>query len=94
MVMQPDQPADRRDYLIAARDRLHERLLEASDAYIAPISKQLAAVVKELDELPNGEAEVSTLDELRRERAARSAESPATTGRRSQQRRRGRLQAG
>jgi hypothetical protein len=93
MVMQPDQPADRRDYLIAARDRLHERLLEAGDAYIAPISKQLAAVVKELDELPNGEAEVNPLAELRLVRESRPADSVSAGGRRNQSRRRGRVQA-
>ena len=44
--MQSEQPTDRRDYLIAARDRLHERLLEAGlaaedIAVIAPYAAQV-----------------------------------------------------
>jgi hypothetical protein len=84
---------DRRSELEAIADVLRRHLADTPSAYVAPISKQLAAVVKELDELPNGEAEVNPLAELRLVRESRPADSVPASGRRNQSRRRGRVQA-
>jgi hypothetical protein len=91
---EPD--ADRRTRLIAIRDTLTAHLELADTANVAALAKQLAAVLKEIDELPDSDAEVSPLDELR---AARASRNPTPTdsdaaGRRGQQRRRGRLPTG
>ena len=94
MADEPD--ANRRTRLVAIRDTLTAHLATADTPNVAALAKQLAAVLKEIDEIPNADAEVSPLDELRAARAARSpaATNPDDAGRRGQQRRRGRLQTG
>jgi hypothetical protein len=89
-----DEPmVDRRARLVLIRDTLTEHLADAATPYVAGIAKQLAAVLAEIDALPNADAEVSPLDELRAARAARKSDAADSdaAGRRNQQRRRGRV---
>jgi hypothetical protein len=66
---------DRRAALVALRDHLAQRLLVAEkDA--APLARQLADVLRQIDEIPAPEME-STLDDLAGRRAARRS---AATG--------------
>ena len=60
---------DRRDSLIALRDELARRLVEA-DKDIAAIARQLTNTLQAIAELP-APAERSTLDEIAAKRAAR-----------------------
>lgn len=64
---------DRRASLIALRDELAKRLQDA-DRDVAPISRQLLLVLRELDQLPTP-AEESKVDELANRRARRRAAS-------------------
>ena len=68
---------DRRRSLESMRDHLADRLDEADGKEAASISKELRAVMLELESIPTGE-EVSTSDELAARRAARiaAAQSP------------------
>ncbi len=65
---------DLRKGLEALRDFLAERLENAEPKSVAPIAKQLADVMKELDSLPGEEA--SQVDDLAERRAARRAAVP------------------
>lgn len=65
---------DRRSTLEAMRDRL-ATVIDSDDAdarTIAGLSKELRAVVQELDSLPNGE-KVDTVDEIAEQRRKRLA---------------------
>lgn len=88
-------PDDRRASLARLLDVLAETISAAEPQSVAALVKQAQAVLKELDELPDMDAEVSPLDELRAARAARNpkASDHNDAGRRNQQRRRGRVQA-
>ena len=66
---------DRRAALVALRDHLAQRLLVA-DKDAAPLARQLADVLRQIDEIPAPEME-STLDALAGRRAARRS---AATG--------------
>lgn len=81
---------DRRAVLEAMRDQLARQMTEADTNVVAQIAARLQAVLKDLDELPNGD-EVSFTDELAHRRsdrlAAANVEPPAS--RASQQRRPG-----
>ncbi len=87
--------SDRRSSLVELLSRLNGALEVADPPSIAGLVKQAQAVLKELDELPNADGEVSPLDELRAARVARrtGTESDAGSGRRNQQRRTGRVSA-
>jgi len=62
---------DRRKSLEALRDHLAAELLEGpSTVAIAPIAKELRAVIEELDSLPLGKEE-SKVDDLAAKRATR-----------------------
>jgi type III secretory pathway lipoprotein EscJ len=65
---------DRRASLEALRDHLAASLLEVDVRYKAPLAKQLADVMREIDGLRDAKV-VSPLDELRTKRAARSSAS-------------------
>lgn len=71
----------RREYLEAARDRL-QSLLPGADERTAPgVSRELRAVLTELDSLPSAEVGASVQDQLKERRAQRLADSK--TGARS-----------
>jgi hypothetical protein len=59
----------RRPGLEALRDRLAQALIDAAPYAVAPLARQLAEVLRQLDELPN--SEVSVVDNLAARRAAR-----------------------
>lgn len=63
---------DRRKSLEAIRDHLALNLVDAEGREIAPIAKELRAVMAEIYSLP-GEREGSKSDELAAKRAARRA---------------------
>jgi len=65
---------DRRATLVAMRDKLAADMDEAPPAVVAQIAGRLAAVLEEIDGLPNGQ-KVSPLDELNRRRQDRIATS-------------------
>ncbi len=62
---------DRRRTLEQLRDYLARSLMDVEPKNAAPLAKQLADVVRELNEMPATEA--NELDELARQRAARVA---------------------
>jgi len=61
---------DRRATLIAMRDKLAADMDEAPPAVVAQIAGRLAAVLEEIDGLPDAQ-KVSPLDELNRRRQDR-----------------------
>lgn len=61
---------DRRKALQALREHLARALDSADERYIAPLAKQLADVMRELDALPTGK-EVSPVDDLAKRRVQR-----------------------
>ncbi len=61
---------DRRATLIAMRDKLARDMDEAPPAVVAQIAGRLAAVLEEIDGLPDAQ-KVSPLDELNRRRQDR-----------------------
>jgi hypothetical protein len=65
---------DRRRSLEAIRDRLAAELQDAEGRDVAPISKELRAVIDQLDRIPGGK-EVSKRDELAARRARRLADA-------------------
>lgn len=65
---------DRRATLIAMRDKLARDMDEAPPAVVAQIAGRLAAVLEEIDGLPDGQ-KVSPLDELNRRRHDRIAKA-------------------
>lgn len=66
---------NRRDTLADLQERLTEALEVAEDPRdLTALSKELRAVVSELDTLPGGE-EVDTVDDLAARRAARLADA-------------------
>ena len=62
----------RREALQAIRERLAGELVLAEGRDVAPIARQLAEVIREIDSLPLPEG-VSTLDELRQRTARLTA---------------------
>jgi hypothetical protein len=68
---------DQRSTLEATRDAVAKALELAEPREVASLAKQLAALVKELAELPTGE-EQSIVDDLARKRSARRAPAPKT----------------
>jgi hypothetical protein len=62
---------DRRATLIAMRDKLAKDMDEAPPAVVAQIAGRLAAVLEDIDGLPDAQ-KVSPLDELNRRRQNRS----------------------
>jgi hypothetical protein len=70
---------DRRRALTALRDRLADEAELAEGRDLAPLAKQLAEVIRELDALPLGK-EASTSDALAARRAARLAGGSASAG--------------
>lgn len=75
--------AGRREGLTELRNVLAASFVEAPAGAIAPLAKQLADVMRELDSLPNIEA-VNPIDELKakrsRRRAASTDSAPAKVG--------------
>jgi molecular chaperone GrpE (heat shock protein) len=65
---------DRRRSLEAIRDRLATELQDAEGRDVAPIAKELRAVIDQLDRSPGGK-EVSKRDELAARRARRLADA-------------------
>lgn len=63
---------DRRGSLEAIRNLLAARLPYAPPREVAPMARQLVDVIRELDELPDGEV-ASVVDDLAAARAARRA---------------------
>ena len=63
---------DRYRALVALRDRLAGDLEGLDARYVAPLAKQLADVIREIDSLPQSR-EASTVDDLASKRAARRA---------------------
>jgi hypothetical protein len=69
----PDITYDRKERLIQIRDRLTEAVATVEARYLAPLTKELAAVLRELESMP-GDQE-STLDDLTSRRAARLSDA-------------------
>ena len=67
---------DRRASLQAVRDHLAAALVEVDPRYKAPIAKQLADTMRELDGLADAKV-VTPLDELVARRAARGSDAKA-----------------
>jgi hypothetical protein len=65
---------DKRRSLEAIRDRLASELVSAAGRDVAPIAKELQAVIDRIDRLPGGR-EVSRRDELAARRARRIADA-------------------
>lgn len=65
---------DRRATLVAMRDKLARDMDDAPPAVVAQIAGRLAAVLEEIDGLPDG-GKVSALDELDRRRQDRVAKT-------------------
>lgn len=63
---------DRRASLVALRDRLAEDVEAVDERYRAPLYKQLADVLRELDSIPSAERK-SVPDDLKQQRAKRRA---------------------
>ena len=63
---------DRYRGLVALRDRLAADLEGLDARYVAPVAKQLADVIREIDSLPQSR-EASTVDDLTSRRKARRA---------------------
>lgn len=63
---------DRYRGLVALRDRLATDLEGLDPRYVAPVAKQLADVIREIDSLPQSR-EASTVDDLASRRASRRA---------------------
>jgi hypothetical protein len=61
---------DKRATLIALRDRLAEEIEQAGARDLAPLSRQLTEVLKQLDEIPDGK-EVTPADDIANRRAER-----------------------
>lgn len=66
---------DRRASLEALRDHLAASLVAVDVRYKAPLAKQLADVMREIDGLRDAKV-VSPLDELRTKRAGRASAAP------------------
>lgn len=66
---------NRRATLIAMRDKLARDMDEAPPAVVAQIAGRLAAILEEIDGLPDTE-KVSPLDELDRRRQKRVTKNP------------------
>lgn len=69
----PVAPAGRRELLTWLESRLIEEIDSTTGKDVAPMAKVLAEVARELESLPG--AEVSSVDDLARKRAARRAEA-------------------
>jgi hypothetical protein len=69
---------DRRDQLIDLRDRLSALLAGADERTAPALSRELRAVMAELEQLPD-ESKKATVDELKERRASRQAEAKDRT---------------
>jgi hypothetical protein len=70
---------DRRASLEAVRDRVAAALVGVDDRYVAPLAKQLADVLRELESLPVPR-EVSKVDDLASRRASRRSGAAPVDG--------------
>ena len=68
--------SDTRDRLVRSRDHLDLLLLAADDKSAPALSRELRAVMAELDALPDT-GKKATVDELKDRRATRQAEAQA-----------------